>query len=696
MASSLKDFIHSMDPNSLPRILQIQSGFYDEVYEKYSHECCLSTGDVIKVVGLKVKKVLASNYESEDTGFCSTTVELPLNFPGLCRIVADKTPYANIEEIVKKVLIGSTQLQHPCFCCSKDVKTENLTIKQGEKIIFSSVENNNGILTIHCGVMRDNQLHAFVLPVSQEGDFYECEDYQIYTLKDIAEWKIPKSRSRSVTFTNTCNAVNSSSLLPIDVDGCVVLTPVYEVQAMMKFQKEKVYFLSDLDVEVKDVTDHYNIHSFLQPLSMEDILKRSCNEFPIVVAVIEGSTGNKQSYTLLHPGREIVIYKKCQATRILASEIKGDAYKKHFLIPTSYKGKFKRRPREFPTAYDLKIARSMKEQLHVIATKAFESPHKGLSSVSIGDQFQIPQCQLSEIVDLGKKEVENALACEQILLQNKTYKSVLLPMCMEGGFVELVHDKKQYELMELCKDFHLPFNVKVSIRDLSIQDDILAGISCLQLEEEIVDLYLLVSTFSNPTEIWEAPVHRLNMSVQLLSKHAEAIVYFPTRSIVEEITEEQYYMMRKYESQATNPPPRPPKTHIAEESKASFLTVPAQSACGLPRPRKDLCVDATKMRLSNKAAAVLGLQFSCQSDLEQPENKEDMAGTATFAEERMIKDSSKSVLVKQRAEKKPKAGPDADDKDDDILESATKKTLESSENEMIQFCQKALYHCPHH
>ncbi|XP_028577568.2 protein THEMIS [Podarcis muralis] len=679
MASSLKNFIHSLDPNSLPRILQIQSGFYDEgsIYEKCGHECCLSTGDVIKVVGLKVKKVLASNCESEDdASFCSTTVELPLHFPGLCRIVADKTPYVSVEEIVKKVLIGSTQLQHPCFYCSKDIKVENLTIKRGEKIIFNSVEVSNGILTVHCRLMRDGQLHAFVLPISQEGDFYEWEDDQTYTLKEIAKWKIPKSRSRRVTFTHICKARNSTNLLPVDFDGCIVLTPIYEVQAAMKFQKETVYFLSDLDVEVKDVTDCYNMHSFLQPLSMEDILERTCNEFPIVVAVIEGSVRNKQSHNILCPGREIVIYKKCQATRILASEIKGDSYQRHFLIPTSYKGKFKRRPREFPTAYDLEIARSVKEKLHVVATKAFESPYEGLSSVSIGNQFLIPQCQLSEVVDPGKNKVENALACEQILSPNETHKSILLPMCMEGGFVELVHDKKQYELLELCKYFRLPFKVKVSLRDLSIQEDILAGIPCLQLEEKITDSYLLISTFSNPTEIWEAPVHRLNMSFQLLSKHAEDIVCFPTKSIVEEITEEQYYMMRKYGNQATNPPPRPPKAHKVEESKAYFLTVPTQSACSTPGPRKDVYVDATKKRPSDQSAAVSGLQLSCQSDLEQQENKEEMAQTATSAENRMVKDSSKGVLAKHRAEKKPNSRPDVDDKDKSVTESVTPKNPE--------------------
>lgn len=335
------------------------------------------------------------------------------------------------------------------------------------------------------------------------------------------------------------------------------------------------------------------MNSFLQPLSMEDILGRPSNEFPIVVAVIEESIGNQQSCNLLCSGREVVIHKKHQATRILASEVKKDFYKRHFLIPTNYKGKFKRQPREFPTAYDLEIARSVKEQLHVTATKAFVSPQENLCSVSVGDQFLISQCNTSEVVEQGRKIVENVLACEKIVLLDRTFKNVLLPMCMEGGFVEIVHDHRQYEISEFCKDFHLPFNVKVSRRDLSIQKDILADIPCLQLEEEITDVFLLISSLNKPTEIWEVPVHRLNVSFQLLRKHVEEIVCFPTNSVVEEITEEQYCMMRRYENRATAPPPRPPKTHKAEESKTSFLTVPVQNACGSPKTMKvgrNLCI----------------------------------------------------------------------------------------------------------
>ena len=51
---------------------------------------------------------------------------------------------------------------------------------------------------------------------------------------------------------------------------------------------------------------------------------------------------------------------------------------------------------------------------------------------------------------------------------------------------------------------------------------------------------------------------------------------------------------------------------------------------------QNLKKDSTRKQLSNQAAAVPELQFSCQSDLEQQKNKEDLAGIAIFAGGRMI------------------------------------------------------------
>lgn len=153
---------------------------------------------------------------------------------GLYKIVADKTPYVSVEEITRKVAIGPTRFGHPCFYSPEDIKLANLTIKKGEQITFNSVEEINGTMAVSCVMVRNNRSHSFILPLSQKGKFYECEDDQIYTLKEIAEWKIPKCRSRIVKLSNTLRMWNSSNPLPENFGGYLVLMPVYEVQALMK------------------------------------------------------------------------------------------------------------------------------------------------------------------------------------------------------------------------------------------------------------------------------------------------------------------------------------------------------------------------------------------------------------------------------------------------------------------------------
>ncbi|XP_013814423.1 protein THEMIS [Apteryx mantelli] len=671
MASTLEKFIHSLDPRALPRVLQIQSGIYFQgsIYEMFGNECCLSTGEVIKVIGFKINKLIASICENNEESQFSAKVELPLNFPGLYKVVADKTPYLSIEEITRKVSIGPTRFGHPCFYCPEDIKLANFTIKHGEQITFNSVEEVNGTTTVNCGVVRNNQSHSFTLPLSQEGKFYECEDDQIYTLKEIAEWKIPKSRNRIVKLSNTLHMWDSSNPLPENFDGCLILMPVYEVQAVMKFRKDIVHILSDLDVEVKDITDCYDISSFLQPLSLEDVFERTSKEFPMVAEIMEGPQGSQKPYNLLCTGKEIVIYKKYQAKRVLSSEIRSDSPKRHFLIPMSYKGKFKRRPREFPTAYDLEIARSEKEQLHVVATKAFDSPHKELFSVSVGDQFLVQQCQTSEVLCEGRKKVVDVLACEQIL--SDTYKKVLLPMYMEGGFVEVIHDKKQYQLSEICKEFRLPFNVKVSVRDLSIGDDVLAAVPGLQLEEEITDSYLLISSVSSPVDSWEIPVYRLNMSVHLLSKDVQTVVLPATKTTVEEISEEQYYMVRRYENQTLYPPPRPPKKPTTLAPTPLFA-VPTQAVSDKLQAPKNFCEDTTKTFCSNQAADVSELKVGCQNDLMHHEKEKDMTRTATLVETSVVKGLTNKALGKCEREKELKEEHNYDYVDENIIENIRK------------------------
>nr|XP_027803174.1 protein THEMIS [Marmota flaviventris] len=627
MALSLEEFVHSLDLRTLPRVLEIQSGIYFEgsVYEMFGNECCLSTGEVIKITGLKIKKIIAEICENTEGCVSPEPFELPMNFPGLFKIVADKTPYLTMEEITRTIHIGPSRLGHPCFYHRKDIKLESFTIKQGEKIMLNSVEEIDGEIMVNCGVIRNHQNHSFTLPLAQEGEFYECEDEHIYTLKEIVEWKIPKNRTRTVRLTDFSNKWDSTNPFPKDFYGTLILKPVYEIQGVMKFRKDIVRLLPSLDVEVKDITDSYDTNWFLQLLSTEDLFEMTSKEFPIVAEVIEAPQGNQLSRSVLKPGKTIVIHKKYQASRILASEIRSNFPKRHFLIPTSYKGKFKRRPREFPTAYDLEIAKSEKEPLHVVATKAFHPPHEELSSVFVGDQFLVHHSETTEVLCEGIKKVVNVLACEKIL--KKSYEAALLPLYMEGGFVEVIHDKKQYQISELCKQFRLPFNVKVSVRDLSTEEDILAATPGLQLEEGITDSYLLISDFANPKECWEIPVGRLNITVQLVRNLSRDTGPLLVRALVEEITEEQYYMMRRYESSLVHPPPRPPKHPSVEEMKFTLLNLAEERTVDLPKSPKSHHVGMSKKLHSNQAGLDSRVPVGCPNDLANVEREKSKQGS---------------------------------------------------------------------
>ncbi|XP_003404073.2 protein THEMIS isoform X1 [Loxodonta africana] len=642
MALSLEEFVHSLDLRTLPRVLEIQSGIYFEgsIYEMFGNECCLSTGEVIKIIGLKIKKIIAEICEDVEGCQSSQPFELPMNFPGLFKIVADKTPYLTMEEIIRTIHIGPSRLGHPCFYHQKDIKLGNFLIKQGEQIMLNSVEEINGEMMVNCGVIRDHQNHSFTLPFSQEGEFYECEDEHIYTLKEIVEWKIPKNRTRTVKLTDFSIKWDSTNPFPKGFYGSLILKPVYEIQGVMKFRKDIVRILPSLDVEVKDITDCYDANWFLQLLSTEDLFEMTSKEFPIVAEVIEGPQGKQLPRNILQPGKTIVIHKKYQASRILASEIRSNFPKRHFLIPTSYKGKFKRRPREFPTAYDLEIAKSEKESLHVVATKAFHPPYEELSSVSVGDQFLVHHSQTTEVLCEGIKKVVNVLACEKIL--KKSYEAALLPLYMEGGFVEVIHDKKQYQVSELCTQFHLPFNVKVSVRDLSIEEDILAATPGLRLEEGITDSYLLISDVANPRECWEIPIGRLNMTVQLVSNLFREPESFLVRTLIEEISEEQYYMMRRYESSFLHPPPRPPKHPSVVETKSTLLTQTEQRTVDLPKSPKSHRVDVSKKPHANQAGLDSKAPVGCQNDLANLERERSKSGAAAKVDTSVTTETSQS------------------------------------------------------
>lgn len=320
--------------------------------------------------------------------------------------------------------------------------------------------------------------------------------------------------------------------------------------------KNVVVIPSNLDVEVMDVTDQSDTSAFIQPLSLQDVFQKPSESFPFVAEVIERPTveGNMpEELAFLLDCTQIIVHRAYKAKRILATEIRQES-PRHFLIPTSYNGRLKRRPREFPTAYDLKRAQSDTENLHIVATRAFDSIYDGLGSVLVGDEFQVKK---KEPKHVKTGDMMDPLMCLKI--KGKSHEAVRLPLFLDGGFMEVIHDKRQYSISEICRWFPLPFNVKVSVRDLSLKEDILARVPGLRIEEEIVDPYLLIST-TDLSSWWEIAVNRTHMTLHMDKRWNDGEPSCSVNSFVEEISEKCYYMMRRYAVATVTPPPRPPKT----------------------------------------------------------------------------------------------------------------------------------------
>ncbi|XP_053316691.1 protein THEMIS [Spea bombifrons] len=575
MTTTLQKYIESLDPKTLPRVLQIQSGYYGgPLHELLESDSSLSAGEVIKVIGYKVKKVMTHIFTNDEYDELRPRVELPLNFPGLFKIVPNKNPYLSIEEIVNALYIGRTRFGLPGFYSHTDLCMDDITIQKGQIFFVKSVEEVQGISSVTCRVDIHGQESSFSLPLSYKGEFFEYQDEHMYTLKEILDWKITKNRGRMVVLMDLKQAWDITKIYPSDFKGVMILEPVYEVQAVLEFGKDVINILSDLDVEVKDITQNFDMKYFIQTVDTTlGIFERTSTEFPMIVEIIGGPLGKQPPTNLLRHGKKMIIHAKGQELRVIASELRSNNTKKYFLVPSSYKGKFKRRPRFFTTVYDLNIANRCMDDLCVVATKTSQSSHEQFSSVCVGDQLQVKHLQSCEVIFDAKTTIVDALVCAK--MEDKCCVKVTLPLYMEGNFMEVVHDNRQYYISELCKHFQFPVTIKVSVRDLfTVGEDVLARTSLLQLEEQITDSYLLVSFLDSPKEVWELPVNRLNLSLQVISKFYGDTYSSPTRTYIEEINEQDYYMLRRYENQVQLPPPRPPKTPVSASFKSKKIMTP--------------------------------------------------------------------------------------------------------------------------
>ncbi|XP_073703189.1 protein THEMIS2 [Garra rufa] len=573
---SLRVFIQCLDQQSLPRILQICSGVYFQgsIYELSGSEVCLSTGDLVKIIGLEL---LSVSCEEIDTG---TSFELPTGYSGNFRLVAEDLPYNTIEEIVGLCPVGVDACGSFTFLSQNELTIDNFTLPAGKQLTLLSVEvAKNGIRLARCQLVGQNMASAeILLPLSLKGDFYECQIDRGYSLQEI----MSSSRLSCRRFCST-NEKSSGSLL--------VFSPVYEISAIMHMRKNVVKFPSSLEVDVQDVTDQFPDLVFITPLSMTEVFSQPKASFPTMAEILDGPEGNQffncSWFQELQRGKHLVLHGIGTTTMILASTPQGRKGKQYFIISEGYGGRMRRRAREFESVYELYLAFTQSPGLKVSVTRHCEAvEEEGMPALSVGEQLEVLRMvQADGLQDnSGAAQKVESLICKRTMEvddededdEEDDSEEISLPLFMAGHFVEKLSDNKKYKLSDLLSS-SLPLDVKVVTRDKGLEKDPLMGLSALKLEEMFTETVVLTSLPNKPEWCFELPVRWLQMSLCFTSDHLPwSSDESPELHVetVTEVTEKFYYEYHKLISKIEEPPPRPPKR------KPSSSEVPKKS----PRP----------------------------------------------------------------------------------------------------------------
>ncbi|XP_016389969.1 protein THEMIS2-like [Sinocyclocheilus rhinocerous] len=556
---SLRVFISCLDQQSLPRILQVCSGVYFQgsIYELSGSEVCLSTGDLVKIIGLEL---LSVSCEEIETG---ASFELPTGYSGYFRLVAEDLPYNTIEEIVGLCPVGVDACGSFTFISQNELTIDNFTLPAGKQLILLSVEGaKNGERLARCQVVGQNMASTeILLPLSLRGEFYECQGDRGYSLEEI----MASSRLSCRRFRNT-NEKNSGSLL--------VFSPVYEISAIMQMRKNVVKFPSSLEVDVQDVTEQFQDLVFITPLSMTEVASQPMESFPTMAEILDSPEGNKffncSWFEELQRGRRLVLHSYGTTTMILASTPKGRKGKQYFIISESYGGRMRRRAREFGSVYELHLASSQSPGLKVSVTRHCEAvEEEGMPALSVGEQLEVLGMALMDGLkdSSGAAQKIESLICKQTMElddedeedEEDDSKEISLPLFMAGHFVEKLSDNKKYKLTDLASS-SLPLDIKVVTRDKELEKDPLMGLPALKLEETFTETTVLTSLPNKPDWCFELPVRWLQMSLCFTSDHLpwseSPELHVET---VTEVTEKFYYEYHKLISKIEEPPPRPPK-----------------------------------------------------------------------------------------------------------------------------------------
>lgn len=342
-----------------------------------------------------------------------------------------------------------------------------------------------------------------------------------------------------------------------------------------------------------DITEQCKDVSFVTPLSLTEVFSQPDETFPAVVEILEFPKSRsllKCSWLPeLNQSSHLIFHKVETSTLAMLSSSKSRKAQHYFLVSQQYGGRFRRRPREFNSVYELYVASLQVPGLKVSVTRSSDGvEQEDLPVLSVGEQLEVICCRRMELPsggNEGQRESVEALLCQRLqepddvdddneeeANQEGGREEVFLPLYMQGHFVEVLTDNKKYRLSDLGKGFSLPLDIKVVSRDAALQSDPLVGLACLRIEGTMLEPTILASFPHTPERCFEIPVQWISMSVSLTSDPLPWPSTQPPERCLEsvsEVTDTFFYEFCKRENSGESPPPRPPKSCKKKPSKQS-------------------------------------------------------------------------------------------------------------------------------
>lgn len=148
-------------------------------------------------------------------------------FSGLFKVVPEQMPYSSVEEMLTLRPIGLESSLPFTFTSRSKMTFGSLTLGAGKALTVLSIERRKGEEDqVRCLVKGQADASAEVrIPMSSQGQFYEFENEECYTLKEIMS--SPSLRSRRFRLIKNTNC-----------EQILVLSPIYQVQAIMNCENK--------------------------------------------------------------------------------------------------------------------------------------------------------------------------------------------------------------------------------------------------------------------------------------------------------------------------------------------------------------------------------------------------------------------------------------------------------------------------